>query len=849
MAQRLSDGTSGDVVIRTGPPASGGGSGGGFGGGGGNRVGASGNFGGPSAKTKALRKRANQERKEREAREKAQAAEQAQQAMEMARIQTRQQLLAGLAQRQADFKAESDRNFAVRSEQLTQSLERELSAARKPPAVGASSEPWQLYSINKTKSEIDGLRARKTAELNERNSIARSYDGHDPFLRTLSDYLARLEQFGDGIASGHQIWENAYIAAHEARLLSAQVNVLNDKYNTLTREHAEWVERLAEWERRRQYAEQRDARVRFKQQADADTRIERVRQANTCRFPAKPSMAAVSALVIPGSSWVAGAADGLAIAVTRSVVLLAEVAGTLTAGQVAIFVAGMAYPSELGNGELTPEQRARLFHAVAVPAHTLELHDRRELQAIADAGGSAELEYRLKPLAADAGTAIIAGKTGGEIDSRVPVVNASLDPLTGAYTAEIPGSPTRYVEFMPDTVPQAQMSSQTPLAVTQPQIQDIPAGVDWRIQDCIVCVPDLEPIYLSFNTPPMGTGVVTGTGQAATADWWKGASQATGAVIPFQVGDQFRGREFKSFESFDEALWRTLGEHSVLASHFEEANRKRIEQGFAPYAPKSTWIGEHREFELRFEERSEFWSDPFDIDKISIKAPNSAEGWIGVVPAVVPWPIPPASSWKPLVPPGSELLGSTTSPITPVVPAVHPGNPAIPVLPENETFPAVEEGEIGASIPGFPGQEDLPSPGLVFVGPPVEPLEVGPYNELSGRSRGDGLDIDHIPSRKALDLHIKQNFPDIDWHERAVFLKKAPSIAIPSEVHRRYSETYGGRNHLSKQTEDASNLRFAVDRNFDALKSGLLEQGVDEIEIEGARLKLHDLHNEQGWYE
>ncbi len=178
-----------------------------------------------------------------------------------------------------------------------------------------------------------------------------------------------------------------------------------------------------------------------------------------------------------------------------------------------------------------------------------------------------DVEYRLKPLAADGGTAIIAAKIGGEIDSRVPVVNASLDPLTGAYSAELPGSPTRYVEFTPDTVPQAQMPSQTPLAVTQPQIQAIPAGVDWRIEDCIVCVPGLEPIYPSFGVPPMGMGVVTGSGQQATQGWWNTATQPVGAAIPTQIGEQFRGggssrRSGRSYE----ALWRALGEYRLLVS-------------------------------------------------------------------------------------------------------------------------------------------------------------------------------------------------------------------------------------------------------------------------------------------
>lgn len=74
----------------------------------------------------------------------------------------------------------------------------------------------------------------------------------------------------------------------------------------------------------------------------------------------------------------------------------------------------------------------------------------------------------------------------------------------------------------------------------------------------------------------------------------------------------------------------------------------------------------------------------------------------------------PANSWKPLVPPGSEHLGSTTSPITSNDPLVYPGSAAIPVLPVKETFPAVDEGEVGANIPGFPADMELPSPDALF---------------------------------------------------------------------------------------------------------------------------------------
>jgi len=849
--QTLNDGSTGDVVIRSGPPASGGGGGSGGGGSGGNRVGASGAFSGPSQSTKEARRRVKQEYLQAQEQQRVQEAAAAAQAQEQVRVQARQQVLESWMQRHHNVRTGVDQNFAAKASQLASSLQDEISAARRAPNSD-STERWQLYLITKEKNEIDGLIARKTSEIDAKNSMAHGFDGHNALDRSASDYLSRLDQFGEALGEGHQSWENAYNAAHEARLLLAQINALSEKSIALSRHHAEqtiaWREREAVWERHRQAKEQRDARIRFKQQADADARIERVRQANTLTVPA--TALAQGGMIL--SQEAVQVAQEVAAALEKAVQGAADtlIDGLRIAARTGpVFVTAMVYSPALGNGELTAEQRKRLFHAVSVPAQALGLYDRQELQAIADAGGQVEVEFRLKSVAIPEGTAIIAVSTGGDIDSRVPVVNAVLDPLSGLYTAAIPGAPPRQLVIAPDAMPQSALTTPSRLAVTPSEVLDIPSGVDLRIQDCIVCVPGLPPTYLSFSLPPMGAGVVTGTGQPATTDWWRSASPTQGAAIPAQIGDQFRGREFKSFEAFDKAVWQTLGEHHLLASAFDEVNKKRIEQGFAPYAPKSTWVGENREFELRYQERAEFWSDPFNLDNISIKTPNNAEGWLGIAPAVVPWPIPPASSWKSLVPPGSEHLGSTTSPIAPTLPVVNPGNPAIPVLPQNETFPAADEGGIGAKFPGFPGDMELPSPGLVFVGPPVELLEVGPYKELHARSNKDGLDIDHIPSRAALERYIKQNFPEIDKSERGDLLGSSPSIAIPVEVHRWFSETYAGRNRATKQLEDAANLRLAVDSNFDAIKVGLLKLGLDEKNLEAARLKLHELHIEQGWYQ
>ncbi|MBC3376314.1 S-type pyocin domain-containing protein [Pseudomonas sp. SWRI92] len=854
--QTLNDGSDGTVVIRPGRPAPGGGSGGGYGGGfGGNRVGAT---GGPkrSAKGMEKRRRATLQRQAEEAKAaakaKADAAKAKAVAAAKAKDQARQQVLATMVQRHTSARAEVDRHFANKKQQLDASLQKEISAARRPPASN-STERWQLYTITMEKNEIDGLIARKTQELNAKNLAARVFDGQSPLTRSANDYRTRLAQFGAAAEEGHRLWEQAYTAAQEAQILSAQIKALTEKSNALARHHAEqtvvWREREVVWERQRQYAEQRAERIRFKQQVDESIRLERFRQVHTLSVPAL-SMTGGGMVLSQGTAFVPRQDTAvLDKAVQSAVAMLGELKSIALKGP-GLFISLATHHIPLGNGELTVEQRRRLFQGVGVPAQALGLADEQRLRSVADAGGSVEMPHRLKPETVSEGTTIHVANTGGAISAQVPVINAVLDPLSGLYKAEVPGVVTRQLQFATDAVPHTAPTSPPVLMLMAPHVETLPTGVDLRIQDCIVCVPGLPPTYFSFDLPPLGSGIVTGAGKPAANDWWNTASQAQGAAIPEQLGHQLRAREIKSFSAFDQAVWQTLAEHPTLFSSADEVNQKRIERGFAPYAPKSTWVGERREFELRYQERAELGENPFNLDRISITTPNSLLGTPGIVPAVIPWPAAPVGNGTrtPLVPPGIELLGPTTLPITPPLSTVYPGNPVIPVLPENQTFPAIDPGQVGANIPGYPVDTELPSPGLVFVGPPVEPLEVGPYNELSGRSRGDGLDIDHIPSRKALKAYIHMNYKDMTPFEIRDAIRRAPCIAIPSSVHQKFSETYGGRNSFEKSMNDAADLEAAVNSNSAALKPGLIESGASESDIDAALKSLHELHKKQGWY-
>ncbi|WP_256582800.1 MULTISPECIES: hypothetical protein [unclassified Pseudomonas] len=370
------------------------------------------------------------------------------------------------------------------------------------------------------------------------------------------------------------------------------------------------------------------------------------------------------------------------------------------------------------------------------------------------------------------------------------------------------------------------------------------------MQDCIVCFPEasgLEPLYLSFVPPVPGYLHIEGVGKAAGADFLLRASQPEGVAIPSAIADPLRGRAYATPAAVERAIWRTLGDIPELAQAFEPPNRARLALGLAPYAPRATWMGGRHHFELRIAQPSTAGS--FDLDHLRMAAPSSEWGARHRQPMLLPWPISSGSrTWTPLVPPGSELLGPSELPAQPGEQAVYPGMEVKPGETVNTSLPAVEPGQAGASIPGFGEDDDLPESGLVFAGPPVVLGEVGDGVPMQQRSKGDGLQIDHMPSKAALRLNLLARQFRLTGQELNKAVINGASIAIPDIVHQSLSETYGGRNRKQKYI-DSLDLRKAVDSNFNAIKPGLLEHGLSEAQAEQARAELHNLNIEKGWYE
>ena len=849
----LHDSSTGDVVITPGSSGSSSGGGGFFSIGGGGGFG--GGFGGSSRRRKKKRARARaaalaQARAQEQARQAAAARAHA----EMLAAVHRQQVEA-YSQAREDRRVQLDAHFTGQVQGLTQALQQEINAARKWSEHDGS-ERWQLYLITKALNETNGLIAAKQLDLASLQALAGSFSGQDI---AATAYSARLSALAtpQQMQQLHEAWEIAYVAASEAALLQEAIAQLSQRSVALVAEHAQqeqvWRAREAEWERQRQYAEQREARIRYKQQADEDRRLQGLKEAATLTVPVAAASAGGVLLGPAGAQVAAELATAIEQAIANAAKEVLRVAAIRLGQAVSLSATAMLYSPVLGNGELTEAQRGRHLEGLGVRADLLGVAPGQDLQAIADAAGSARLNQRIRIEHLAGGSAIAVASTDAAAAPEVRVRNAVFDPVTETYRveAETPAGKSIILgntAVVPEGAPSGRM-----LAL-EPEAADIGTGVDLRFDDCIVCIPGQPPQYFSFAVSPAGTGVVSGNGEMAGAGWWPANGNAAGVAMPAQVGNQLRGRLFTGMAAFESEVWRAIAADQGLLGQFDELNQRRILSGFPPVAPKAAWSGARHEFELRHIGAADVGSGLYNLDQLRIHAPADTQGVPAVILPFEPWFATsvalefdaglvqgqPSRTWTPLVAPGAELLGPTLLPEGPLLPGVLPGTVTDPVGPSLEILPGENPDESGAIIPGFGGDIDLPEPGLVN-NEPAELGETGSYSDLERRSIRDDMDVDHIPSQSAIKRFLRVNYPDLQLYEIYQILRRAPAVVIPTEVHRKRSETYGGRNTKAKQARDAEDPFEAINSNVEALKQGLLEYGVSLERVEEVKLELTDL--------
>lgn len=400
-----------------------------------------------------------------------------------------------------------EQEFGAKSTLLPQSIETELATTRLegpthplPPAAALIRE----LGVRNT------LIQRKTAELHRQTAIANRFYGSDPVGKNFNDFLNRASAIrrADRSAVVRELWSQSYRAAHEARLLSQAIQLLNQQQvnvlNWLAAVQAEDQARMAAEQEARRIAaelarineraealareqarlaalaeEQRLATEQALVAAEAAARqvaveqarlaalAEAQRQAELLRVEAErqeheKQQAALAALrVYPTMGATASSSPVFSFASTaiilapetsaaiitalRSALQVATAAGAATLGSALIGFAALLTPSRLGNGER---------FTMSVPLAELTSESAQSLRAIADQQGTLDLPVGIgyRPIGSGAEVFVITAD-GFDIRPSVPVRHATFDAQNNVYRLSLPDSPTNTLTWTPAVTP------------------------------------------------------------------------------------------------------------------------------------------------------------------------------------------------------------------------------------------------------------------------------------------------------------------------------------------------------------------------------------------------------------
>ncbi|EBY0372512.1 HNH endonuclease [Salmonella enterica subsp. enterica serovar Toulon] len=99
-----------------------------------------------------------------------------------------------------------------------------------------------------------------------------------------------------------------------------------------------------------------------------------------------------------------------------------------------------------------------------------------------------------------------------------------------------------------------------------------------------------------------------------------------GAPVPAHIADKLRGREFKTFDDFREALWLEVSQDPVLMEQFIQSNQNTIRRGYSPFTPKEGhYHGPNKivkNFQIHHVAMIGLGGEVYDIDNLRIVTPR-----------------------------------------------------------------------------------------------------------------------------------------------------------------------------------------------------------------------------------
>lgn len=159
----------------------------------------------------------------------------------------------------------------------------------------------------------------------------------------------------------------------------------------------------------------------------------------------------------------------------------------------------------------------------------------------------------------------------------------------------------------------------------------LPAVEDFN--DYILVFPadsGIKPIYVYLKDDPRNQpGVVTGKGvELSPGTRWLDMSvtnKGNGAPIPAHIADKLRGKEFKNFDDFREALWLEVSKDPLLMEQFIKSNQDALRRGRSPFTSAEGYYHGPKEIINKFQIHHliaiEHGGGVYDIDNLRIVTP------------------------------------------------------------------------------------------------------------------------------------------------------------------------------------------------------------------------------------
>ncbi|MHC8345112.1 S-type pyocin domain-containing protein [Pseudomonas sp. RT6P73] len=409
-----------------------------------------------------------------------------------------------------NFIAPLEAEYQARAALIPQNIETDLAATR----LEGSTQPLPpAAAIIRELGVRNTVIQRKSAEQQRQTALSHGFYGSDPTHKTVYQFLSRafiVDKVLSPNGPGMNLWKQSYRAAHEARLLSQTITVLNQQHinvlNWLAAVQSEEQARLAaqqqaqqlaaelqrqaaEAEARRIAAEEEarriarlaalleaqrlaDEQARLAAEAAAQqvaveqarlealaqaqreaeqARLEAEQQEQRRQFINNHSLSGLAAGAGPAFS-VASRALPLNPAITQSI---------LTALRSALMMATAASAAMLGPvvvGFAALLAPSRLGNgerfSMSVPLAELTSQNAQSLRAIADRRGTLEMPMRLGYRFVGSGAELfVVTAAGDDQRSNAPVLDATYDPQNGVYTIALTGSPSDTLTWTPIVTP------------------------------------------------------------------------------------------------------------------------------------------------------------------------------------------------------------------------------------------------------------------------------------------------------------------------------------------------------------------------------------------------------------